>query len=406
VKILCVLGEHNYGNAARGAGYEYVNFLPALRNLGHVVTHFESFSRQPYADFADMNRQLLRRVQAEKPDLILFVLLGYEVWLETLQLIRDGSNARLVNWSTDDSWKYTQFSKYIAPAFHLYATTYPRAMQQAVQDGHTNFFLSQWAANPSAFRPVLAAEQCRYQVSFVGTAYGNRPKWVAGLAARGIDVQCFGFGWPNGPVAAQQIPEIIQNSVISLNFGDSGIQWRGLIPGRSRQIKARLFEVPGAGGFLMSEAADGLELCFLDGEEIVSFNGLSDLAEKIHFYLGHTLDRDRIAQAGHARARLEHSYEARFQPLLSAAVVGNAPATASAERVDMEAFEAFAKRHRVGPGLALLRKLLLWPFVALWGKDRGPRAARRFLFELSWRVAGAKTYTASGWPGRLFYWAS
>lgn len=406
MKILCVLGEHNYGNAARGAGYEYVNFLPALQNLGHLVTHFESFSRQPYVDFADMNRQLLQRVKAEQPDLILFVLLGYEVWLETLQLIREGSNARLVNWSTDDSWKYTQFSKYIASAFHLYVTTYSRAMQQAAEDGHANFYLSQWAANARALRPALAAEQCRYKVSFVGTAYGNRPKWVADLAARGIIVQCFGFGWPNGPVAAQQIPEIIQSSIISLNFGDSGIQWRGLVPGRSRQIKARLFEVPGAGGFLMTEAADGLDRCFADGQEIVSFNGLNDLAEKIHFYLEHPLERDRIAQAGHVRARLEHTYEARFKPLLDAAVFCDALASATAQQIDMVAFEAIAKRHRVSPGLALLRKLLLLPFVALWGKERGPRAARRFLFEMCWRVAGRKTYTASGWPGRLFYWAS
>ena len=44
MKILCVLGEHNYGDPGRGECYEYVNFLPALKSLGHEVVFFESFN--------------------------------------------------------------------------------------------------------------------------------------------------------------------------------------------------------------------------------------------------------------------------------------------------------------------------------------------------------------------------
>lgn len=401
MNILCVLGEHNYGNPARGAGYEYVNFLPALQNLGHSVSHFESFSRAAYDDFADMNRKLLQRVQADKPDLILFVLLGYEIWLETLELIRSGSEAVLVNWSTDDSWKYDQFSKFIAPAFDLYATTYPDAMVKASKDGHENFYLTQWAANSEMLKSPLPAEQCSYQVSFVGTCYGNRPQWVAKLLALGIRVDCFGYGWPNGPVKSEMVPEIIRKSLISLNFGDSGIQWKGLVPGRSRQIKARLFEVPGAGGFLMSEPAEGLEKFFRDPLEIVTFNGLDELADRIRFYLQHPLQRDLVALEGHQRTAVQHTYEARFLPLLQAA--GERLRSKPAGNIDMERFEAIAQSHRVGFGLGAMRKMFLWPCQMLWGKVRGPRAARRMVFELSWRLVGRKTYTATGWPGRLFY---
>jgi spore maturation protein CgeB len=401
MNILCVLGEHNYGNRARGVGYEYVNFLPALRNLGHSVSHFESFSRASYNGFADMNRQLLQKVQADKPDVILFVLLGYEVWLETLQLIREGSDAILMNWSTDDSWKYEQFSRFIAPAFDLYVTTYPDAIQKAAGDGHGNFHLSQWAANSNMLQSPLPAEQCKYKVTFVGTCYGNRSQWVANLVAEGIPVDCFGFGWPNGPVAAERIPEIIQQSVISLNFGDSGVQWQGLVPGRSRQIKARLFEVPGAGGFLMTEAADGLNSCFAVDAEIVSFNGLKDLTEKIRFYLQQPAQRDSIAHAGHRRTAQQHTYEARFSPLLLMAQACKPDKADSS--INMTHFEALAQSHQPGLGLRMVRQLLLLPCELLWGKARGPRAARRILFELSWRLAGRKTYTSTGWPGRLFY---
>ena len=348
-----------------------------------------------------MNRRLLQKVETEKPDLILFVLLGYEVWLETLELIREGSHAVLLNWSTDDSWKYDQFSRFIAQAFDVYVTTYDEATVKAERDGHGNFLLSQWAASSSTLQLPLPAQQCQYQVTFIGTCYGNRPQWVADLVAQGIQVECFGFGWPNGPVAAERIPQIIRSSVISLNFGDSGLQWKGFIPGRSRQVKARLFEVPGAGGFLMTETADGLTQYFVPDQEVVTFDGLTDLVEKIRYYLRNLEQRDRIALAGHGRTAREHTYEARFLPLLSAA--SGLPRRQALKPMDMERFEAIATNHQAGPLLMCLRKIMLLPCVLLWGKSRGPRAARRILFEVSWRLVGRKTFTANGWPGRLFF---
>jgi spore maturation protein CgeB len=47
--------------------------------------------------------------------------------------------------------------------------------------------------------------------------------------------------------------------------------------------------------------------------------------------------------------------------------------------------------------------LLIGCFSLVFGKGRGARAARRFVYELSWRLAGATTYRARGLPGRLFY---
>src|SRR5450759_30990 len=160
VKILCVLGEHNYGDRSRGQCYEYVNFLPALRNLGHQVIFFESFNRSSYRDFAELNQKLLEKVQAERPDIILcLLLLGYEIWLETFALVREGCNAVIINWSTDDSWKYEQFSKFVAPAFDIYATTYPEAIVKSKGDGHSNFVLTQWAASTASLAEPLPSRE-------------------------------------------------------------------------------------------------------------------------------------------------------------------------------------------------------------------------------------------------------
>lgn len=406
MKILCVLGEHNYGIPERGSCYEYVHFLPALRNLGHEVVFFESFSRKKYDNFAELNRKLLERVKTEHPDVVFCILLGYEVWLETLQLIRDQSSATLINWSTDDSWKYEQFSKLVSPVFHLYATTYESALKKAKKDGHRNFYLTQWAANSNTMQKPLPARECKYQVTFIGTAYGKRPQWVKRLSEAGIKVECFGFGWKNGPVRAEDIPRIMRDSVISLNFGDSGVQWSGMRPVRSRQIKARIFEVPGAGGFLLTENAEGLRN-FYSPDEIETFESLTELSNKIKKYLEQSVYRDCIAEAGYQRTTRQHTYELRFSKMLDTAQnIKKNRTEYMTGGIDMQMFSGIEERHRVGIALRLFGQIWRLPFLLVWGKVRGPRAARRFMFELSWRLVGRKTYSASGWPGRLFYWES
>jgi len=398
MRILCVLGQHNYGDPARGEGYEFTNFLPALRRLGHEVEFFESFSRAPYAGFAELNRRLLERVEEFEPDVVFCVLMQYEVWLETLRMIRAGGS-RLVNWSTDDSWKYSMFSRLIAREFDLYVTTCPAAMAWYERDRISSAYLSQWAANAQALAAPIPASECRYAVSFIGSAYGNRRALVDSLRRSGIEVACFGHGWPAGPVKAERIPEIVRASRVSLNFSEGS---RGSAGGRlERQIKARVFEVPGYGGCLLTESAPSLDRYFRIGKEVVTFDKVDGLTGELRRLLAEPDTRDAIARAGHERVRAEHTYDQRFDALLSTLVDRTPPGVR--RPIDWSEFGRLPRRHRPGPALRALRALLVGPARLIWGPGRGPRAARRLLFELSWRLMGARTYEASGWPGRLFY---
>jgi spore maturation protein CgeB len=401
-RLLAVFGKHAYGDPQRGHGYEYTNFIPAFRRLGYQVTLFDSFARAPYRDFADLNRRFLETLEQVDPDLVFCVLMGYELWSETLQLARRCSRASLIHWATDDSWKYEQFSRYIAPPFDVYATTYPEAREKAVLDGHENFMLNQWAADAMRLAPPLAAAECDILVSFIGANYGNRAHWVKQLREQGIDVHCFGHGWPKGPLDAERLPEIIRRSLVSLNFADSGIQLKGLRPYHSRQIKARVFEIPGAGGLLATQGAEHLQDYLRAGQECLVFETVEELADQIRQLQGDPQLRDRIAMAGYRRVRDEHTYDKRFAKLFEVAKsrsMGRSVATA----VDWRAFEVFTAAYQHGPGLGLLRRLMTFVPNLIWGRERGARAARRLLFELSWRVNGKLTYSAGGWPGRLFY---
>ncbi len=411
MRVLCVLSQYNYGKHQRGEGYEYVNFIPALRRLGHEVLHFENWDRLCYRNFPELNAALLKAVEQNQPDLVFFVLTHYEIWLETLEILREAGITATVNWTTDDSWKYSQFSRFVAPAFHAFTTTYPAVLDRYHHDGITNVMLTQWAANSQSLQPPLHARECQFPVTFVGTAHGKRPMWIEELRRRGIGVECFGYGWPNGAVAAIDIPKIIRNSVVSLNFTNVGPIWDGWRSLRLSQIKARTFEVPGAGGFLLTEWAQNIERYYLPGKEIAVFHNPDDLAEQIHYYLDHAAERDAIAQAGYARTCVEHTYEQRLEQVLEFALFQRkAYLEQSLEiptgRIDWDKFDLAVRQHKMTPFEHGFKRALVALANLIWGPVRGPRAARRLMFEISWRLAGARTYSAAGLPGRMFYEAS
>lgn len=392
--VLCVFSQYNYGLYSRGEGYEYTNFIPALRRLGHEVTFFETWDRTKYHDFRALNQDFLQTVAEVQPQVIFAVQTHYEIWLETWKTIRDSAISATVNWATDDSWKYFQFSRFLVPVLHAFATTYPESYDQYHRDGHSNVLLTQWAANAETLNEPLPAKSCRYKVTFIGSAHGDRIRRIAKLRSMGLDVQCFGYGWPSGPISAETIPKIIKDSVISLNFANS----RGL-----NQIKARNFEVPGAGGFLLTENALGIENYYLPGKEVVIFSGLSDLSDKAKYFLAHPDARDLIACAGFQRTKKDHTYDQRMKDVLEFVLKAHERSAEAGAKGAEFSFEELSRKHRLNLGLKILRQFLVLPCNMIWGKKRGPRAARRLLFEVSWRLVGARTYGSAGWPGRIFY---
>lgn len=403
MRILCVLSKFAYGKQERGENYDYVHFLPALERMGHKISFFDSGDRSSYGDFSELNAALLTHIDRFRPDVIFCVLMHYEIWLETLDLIRANSPAAIVNWGTDDSWKFTQASRFFAAHVDLHVTTSHMAESAALSRGLTNVMLSQWAASSGDLTEPRAAKDCQYEVSFVGNLYGYRHAWISELRDNGIEVATFGHGSEGGVIEAHKIPDIYNSSLISINFsgaGDGGLKGLG---SAARQIKARTFEVPGSGGFLLTESAPDLERYFVAGTEIAVFGTPAELIAKVKYFRDHPVERDRIACAGHRRTLEQHTYERRFAEILvrlRPVLEGRRNRTWTISVRDLAAQVA---QHRAGWATAWLREFLVTSFSLLFGKARGVRAARRFLYEMSWRMCGEMTYRARGLPGRLFY---
>ncbi len=394
MKVLCVFGKHQYGDVRRGLGTEYTTFIPALERLGYEVVHFDSWELNLYPSYAELNQALLAMVEKERPDVMLTVQMHYELWLETLQTIQARGDVATISWTTDDSWKYREVSRFIGKSYHAMTTTYADCLSQYHQDGIKQVLLTQWAVSSDVLQAPLPAHACRYQVSFVGAAHGDRIQKIAKLAEYGIEVSCFGYGWSNGSVDATDIPNIIRESVISLNFANG---FKG-----ANQVKARTFEVPGAGGFLLTENARGLARSYLPNREIAVFDSIENLAHQIKHFRSHPEERDRIAQAGFLRTKQEHTYDLRMQEVVRFAIVSRDRWIEENPPVNNISIAHSVSKHQLTPTLTSSRAALLFICSLIFGKQRSTISARRISFELSWRILGQKTYLAAGWVGRMF----
>lgn len=386
MKVLCVFGKYQYGKKDRGLSTEYFSFIPAFETLGVEVVFFDSWGRSLYSNFAELNRALVEAVEKEMPDIVFSVQLGYEIWLETWDYIRANFNCKLVNWCTDDSWKYKEHSKFLAPHFDLMVTTYEEFLPLYEAQG-VKAILSGWAVPIQWIKKPKNARDCKYEVSFVGAAHGDRKEKVEYLKSKGIEVECFGHGWENGPVDADEIPNIFQNSIISLNFANS----KG-----ENQIKARVFEVTGSGGFLLTEDAKNLDKVFNE-DEIAIFKDLDECVKKINHFLQNLDIRDDMVKNSFKRCKQNYTYANRLKNILDTAK------SLPKKEISSVDFDLAAMDHKRGIVLTLIRNILIMIGMIFFGKEKGKRFARRLVYEFSWRVFGADTYRAKGIVGRMFY---
>ena len=351
--------KYDYGFPERGLSFEHWNFFSTLESLGHDILYFDFKTLHDELGHANMNERLWALVRAERPDLLFSVLFKEELDKDVVRRISQETTTTTLNWFADDHWRFDSFSRYWAPCFNWVVTTAESALPKYRKLGYQNVIKSQWGFNPFLYRKLDIPRQ--YEVTFIGQPHGNRRAVIDSLRRAGVDVHVWGHGWQSGRLEQAEMIRVFNQSRINLNLPnastDAGrpqspgwVTWarrkagtllessqvgRELKAWRRRrrdalaaamiypeQIKARNFEIPGCGGFQLTGPAENIDEYFEPGKEIVIYSSLPDLVEKARYYLAHPDEREAIAQAGHARAIREHSYEQRFHAIFSQIGIG------------------------------------------------------------------------------------
>jgi spore maturation protein CgeB len=86
---------------------------------------------------------------------------------------------------------------------------------------------------------------------------------------------------------------------------------------QSDMVNMRVFDIMACGGFVLAEFSEDLEALFHVGEEIVAYESLDELLEKVEYYLARPEEIRQIAHQGMIAVKKRHTVRHRVRKMLA-----------------------------------------------------------------------------------------
>ena len=346
LKIVYGGGKYYHFDSEQGYSFEHSNIYDSLRRIPNVEVIYFEYDQVKQIGKERLNLELVELVKKEKPDIFLSLMYYEDLTLETLDQLRDLTLT--LGFFVDDHWHFDNSSKIAAPHLSWIATTYSPAVEWYKKLGCQNVIRTHLGANHKLFKPKFEIRNSKLEINstdvgFVGAWYVNRERVIDCLQKAGIKVAVWGPDWPNGRLADDLMLSVVHQTKINIdinppsshiglkplariffkitadgirldfnNFFNNIREWRQK---RTPMIKPRTFNCLAAKSFIITQMTHDLSEFYEIGKEIVAYNSVDELIDKIRYYLTHDDEREKIAAAGYARTLRDHTYEKRFNDI-------------------------------------------------------------------------------------------
>ncbi|TCV84284.1 CgeB family protein [Sulfurirhabdus autotrophica] len=304
-----------------------LNLGQAFSALGHQVTYFDYDIKPPLERYLPralrakgwqqrqeqyINDQLINVIKQQKPDLFLCVK-GVQLFPETIQQI-NALGVTTIGYWIDDPLDHKR-SIINAPFYHYYFTNDASSVALYKTEGVTRIQHLPSAADTHTFYPLPHSTSLA-DIIFVGTHSPYRESIVQQL--QDFDLRVYGPGWHKAQLRkscvypeafGKKTNEIFNQTKINLNIHN----WFG----QGSAMNLRLFEVPAAGGFLLTDWVAEIDDAYTEDKHIACWRNVEELRTKINYFLAHEEERQLIAKQGNQYFLQHHSYIARAQLMLS-----------------------------------------------------------------------------------------
>jgi spore maturation protein CgeB len=302
LNVILVASRWEYGSRFNSDGFEYRRFLPALRRVAKTVS---------FVPIEATNRIVKRILTFALRDEITIVLSVFQnldsIPHDYFKLTEQG--CYLANWHTDDDMLFDRFSRHIAGRFSLNITTFEPnlARYKAIDAGAV---ASQWAGiNGCNF-----LDSRRYAACFVGRMYGHRADLIKRLRYEFGD-KVFLHDTRVKPISDEAMISAYQNSWLAIDDPMA-------FDGKTKQIKARVFENASMGCLVATNPNSRIEKYYTPGREILFWETITDLIRSIRSVISHPEDFRKTARLAYERTLREHLYEHRFKNVFSCIMEG------------------------------------------------------------------------------------
>ncbi len=309
MKILCAYNLYYYGTENLNSSYYF--FTETFLQMDHDVQTMDFKGLKKKGGARLVSKILLSYIFSYKPDILFVVPCRGEIPKKILKFIKNFTNTTVIAWNSDDDRRWDDYSKKYADAYDYMITTYENIYKKAKEQGYKNILLSQWACNPKRNRKLETEK--KFDLSFIGVAYGDRMDYIKKLINEGFNVKFGGLEWEKY-LDIKKTDFSQEDMLLITNQSKIAIVFSKGIDGK-KQIKARVFETPAHGVCTFIEHFDGIEKYYKDNEDIVIFQNSTELIEKARYYLENEEEREKIAQTGRKKVLENYTYELRFEKL-------------------------------------------------------------------------------------------
>jgi len=225
---------------------------------------------------------------------VIFILENYTPdWLPLDKISK--SNKLKIYWSIDSHCvlpMHIDVCKKLKPDIHLNSTEY---YLQYFNDfsKYTYWFPNAYPSD--LIKPINNVDK-KYDFGFCGSLHNERRDIMNALAEFNPKVDNFVIG--------DDMVKAINSYKIHFN--------RNL----GNDINYRTFETLGCKTFLITNHTPGLEKLFDIGKDLVTWDNMNDLKEKIRYYLDNPKSREEIENKGYETVLKKHTYDSRAKYLL------------------------------------------------------------------------------------------
>jgi spore maturation protein CgeB len=318
--IIFAATKYGYNHERNGLSYEYQTIFKSLKSVYPGASFVDVYQPGGIESLLDTLSSIPKY---PRPKLIYTPYLGI---LGPSELNKISALSEIGIFYLDDTWRYDLVKVYLD--YCDWFTTSDLKFKWRYKQRFAKkakLFPYGYDANATVKAKRLFKDR-DIQVSFVGARNEYRNFVIDKITEAGVDVVCFGHGWPNGPLSPDDFLDTIGRSKISLNLSNS-VNWdlrhlirkpisviRNLKSGkRIEQFKARHIEIAALGACQLSFYNIGLENMFEIGKEILLYPTIDEIPYIINS-IGEE-EAEQIAIRGNA-AVMRYSYQNQFKQLL------------------------------------------------------------------------------------------
>lgn len=317
--------------ALQQIGYEAtgVSIFEAQRE-SRGLAYIRRFVSQPiYERLLEPNARRASKIILDsadqlKPDII---------WLEwprmippstLIELRKRHPNVIIASYQDDNPFGVRRFAKYswqrffdAIPYYDIHLVKRQSDVAEYMALGAKKVEVHQTGFSEDLYFPEpVAPETVCHPVIFVGTALDHRVGFLDRLTGElGVEVNIYGKRWERTPLYTNR-KHLLHGFLSETGYRQSvcgaKIALGFVSHSNLDEYAGRTFEVPACGTLFLVERTPAQQEIYVEDKEVVFFDTLEECRDKIHYYLSHDEERERIAAGGLARSK-EYGFRARME---------------------------------------------------------------------------------------------